>query len=85
MYYRTILYIRIITNSNIINIPLITALNQTEQLSPIITSPTIVLFSARKQLVPISGKTFLTGRISAIKNFIKKRYREDQVHEVYNR
>jgi hypothetical protein len=46
--------------------PLITALNHTEHSSPIITSPTIVAFGARKQEEGIVGKIPLTGRMSGI-------------------
>jgi hypothetical protein len=47
MYYSPILDINLITNFNKLTSPLITALNQTLQESPKLTSPTIVAFSAR--------------------------------------
>ncbi|MNI77495.1 hypothetical protein D3C73_1337950 [compost metagenome] len=46
--------------------PLITALNQTEHLSPIATSPTIVAFSAIKLSAPICGYLSFTGNIKGI-------------------
>src|SRR6185436_11370997 len=46
--------------------PRTTALNHTLQSSPILTSPTIVAFSARKQFFPRTGVLPFTDFISAI-------------------